>query len=230
MIEPVGAEQVQVLAVLPPDRQILATDLPREQRDALVARRRARHRHEIERAEVARPHQLGLDRRAVIGGVGAQPLDVAAVMLELDEPQILQPLRLRIGDREDDRSRQVRIAMAEDGDRPLGRLRLARRRPRRSRSRTAARARASAGSASVTIPSRKATEEMWPSPTDAQRHQDSRPTPRASRSGRNAAPRWGSSAPRRHSCTRGRNRRRSAGAWSSPIAAPSRSCAAATAS
>ena len=41
-------------------------------------------------------------------------------MMELDEAQILEPLRLRGGNREDDGARQRRIAVAIDRDRPLG--------------------------------------------------------------------------------------------------------------
>ncbi|MBN9012528.1 MAG: type IV secretory system conjugative DNA transfer family protein, partial [Rhizobiales bacterium] len=88
---------VSVFLVLPPDRHIGAVDTAREQRDPLVVRGRAGHRHEIERAEIARPHQLGLDGGAVIGGIGAEPFRFAVVVHEPDEPQILQPLRLRLG-------------------------------------------------------------------------------------------------------------------------------------
>ena len=117
MRQRVGLEQEQVLAVLPPDHHILPADLAGEERHALVARRRSGHRHQVERAEIAGPHQFGLDARAVISGIGADPLQRAVVMRELDDAHILQPLGLGLGDREDDRPRQRRVAMAMDGDR-----------------------------------------------------------------------------------------------------------------
>ena len=55
----------------------------------------------------------------------------------------------------------------------------------------------------------------------AQRHQDAQRSRAACPTGRDAAPRWGSSARRRHSCIRGRNRRRSAAASRRRYRAPS---------
>ncbi len=80
------------LAVRPADHHILAVDRAREERHALVARGRSGHRHQIEGAEIAGAEQLRLDLAAIIGGIGADPLIAAVIMLEVHDAQILQPL------------------------------------------------------------------------------------------------------------------------------------------
>jgi hypothetical protein len=159
-----------VLAVLPAEHHVLTVDLAREQRHALVARRAAAHRHQIDRAPVAGAHQLGLDHRAVIGGVGADPFLAAVVMGEVADAQILEPVRLRLGDREDHRARQRRIAVAIDRHRTLGHLVLVLL-ARRRRWRRAARARGQLVLVGDDAFAERHRRDM-PLPHRAQRHED----------------------------------------------------------
>ena len=212
-VERVGREQEEVLAVLPADHHVLAADLAREQRHALVARGAAGHRHQIERAEVAwcasaRTGSASRYRRYRCRSIRPSP----SSCVELDEAQILQPVRLRLGDREDHRAGQRRIAVAIDGHRARRASAARRCRSRRRRWRRAARAPASARSRVGDDPLAERDRRDVPLAHRAQRHQDAQRSRAACPTGRNAAPRWGSSARRRHSCIRGRNRRRSAGA------------------
>src|SRR3546814_13264183 len=62
--ELVGPDEIQVLAVLPPDHRIAAAHLARKQRHALVAGRRSAHWNKLETPEIARPHDFGQIGRA----------------------------------------------------------------------------------------------------------------------------------------------------------------------
>ena len=135
--EVVRFQQEQVLPVLPADHHVAAADLLREQRHALVARRIAGHRHQLDRAEIAGPQQFRADAAARKGGVGAEIFLAAVVMGEMGEAQVLQPVGLGRRDREDHRARQVGVLVA--GTRVTGPSCIACRGPaHRPRSRTAA--------------------------------------------------------------------------------------------
>ena len=116
VIDPPRGEQVEVLPVLAADHVVAAAELAREQRHALVAAGASVDRFHREAVEVARAQQLGSDLLAVVGGVGADPFVIAGSVLETDEAQVLEPVALRLGHREDHRARQRALGVALDRD------------------------------------------------------------------------------------------------------------------
>src|SRR3546814_12921751 len=70
MVDPVGADEEKILAVLAADHRIAAAHHPGKQRHALVARGRAGHRRKHERPEIPGAEHLRLDFPAAIGGIG----------------------------------------------------------------------------------------------------------------------------------------------------------------
>ena len=126
MLQRVRLQQEQIFPVLPSDRHIAVADLAREQGDALVARRGPGDRAQMKFAPVMRPQQLGLDLAPRIGGIGAQPFGAAIIMGELHQPQVLQPIALRISDGKDHGAGQGAVAVAQHGDRAFGNFFFAR--------------------------------------------------------------------------------------------------------
>src|SRR3546814_1343944 len=59
----------------------------------------SRKRFEAEAREIIRPEQLGANRMARIGRIGAEIFGAAVVVHEPHQPQILEPVALRFGDR-----------------------------------------------------------------------------------------------------------------------------------
>src|SRR3546814_3915612 len=85
MVDPVGADEEKILAVLAADHRIAAAHHPGKQRHALVARGRAGHRRKHERPEIPGAEHLRLDFPAAIGGIGAQPFQFAVLVLRSEE-------------------------------------------------------------------------------------------------------------------------------------------------
>ncbi len=92
-MEIVGIHQVEVLAVLARDHDVLAADPAREKRHALALHLAAVQRADLEVEKIAGFQHLGNGDPAIVGGVGRDIGDAAVVLDEPDEARILDPVR-----------------------------------------------------------------------------------------------------------------------------------------
>src|ERR1700726_4561539 len=102
----IGIDQIEVLVVLPADHRIAAVDFPWKQSHPLVARRRSGEWCQPERSKIRRFEQLGADRPAAIGCVSCVER-FPSIVIEFDEPGILDAVCLSVGDRKDDAFAQL---------------------------------------------------------------------------------------------------------------------------
>ena len=164
----VRAQQEDVLAVLASYHGPLAGDLAGEQRHALVARGRAADRLQAEGAEVACEQKLRLDVLAVVGRVGAAVLRTLphrrSRSSSLTRRRSSRPFRcwsvigkITVPETGESSKRVITVEPWLSGGRSFDGV------VRRSRRAGAATGRSRRPA--VTMPSRKAMVEMWPSPT-----------------------------------------------------------------
>src|SRR5580658_8409923 len=97
----VGIDQIEVLVVLPPDHRIAAIDFSWKQSHSLITRRRSGEWCQPKRSKVRRFEQFRADRSAAIGCVSCVER-FSSIVIEFDEPGILDAVCLSIGDRKDD--------------------------------------------------------------------------------------------------------------------------------
>ena len=116
----VGLDQEQVLTVLAAEHMIVPANLAREQRHALVDRGTALERDQVEFAKIACPQHLRANAAPGKSGVGAEIFGAAVVVRKLRQPQILEPVRLRRGDRKDHCSRKIAVLVAVNPHRSVG--------------------------------------------------------------------------------------------------------------
>ena len=135
----VGEHQEDVLVVLAREHGVLAVDLAREQRHALVLHGGAVERAEFEMDKVRRLQQLRQRDLAVVSGVGRVVGEAAVVVLEADEARVLDAVALAGRGRKEDALRDpaagskvhfvVRLGQQQDAargtvSRGVGRVRL----------------------------------------------------------------------------------------------------------